>query len=114
MSAVAMFMKGERAVADGSLSARAQELEGVVSRFLPMFYKRDFRFLGKPHSTIVDSAFDIPRHTSSPCFPAANGFNSLLQRQGTMANGNPLAIARFGTSAICSGFPLPTRRHGAR
>ena len=47
MSAIATFIKGERAVANGSLSERAQELEGVVSRSLPMFYKRAFRFLGK-------------------------------------------------------------------
>jgi RNA polymerase sigma-70 factor (ECF subfamily) len=46
MSAIATFIKGERAVANGSLSERAQELEGVVSRSLPMFYKRAFRFLG--------------------------------------------------------------------
>ena len=32
MSAIAMFIKGERAVANGSLSERAEELEGVVSR----------------------------------------------------------------------------------
>jgi len=46
MSAIAMFIKRERGVANGSLSDRAQELEGVVSRYLPMFYKRAFRFLG--------------------------------------------------------------------
>jgi hypothetical protein len=38
-----------------------------------------------PHSTSVDSGFDIRRHTSSPGFSAANGFNSLLKRQGTVA-----------------------------
>jgi len=46
MSAIAVFIKGERGVANGSLSERAQELEGIVSRYLPMFYKRAFRFLG--------------------------------------------------------------------
>ena len=46
MSAIAMFIKRERGVANGSLNDRAQELEGVVSRYLPMFYKRAFRFLG--------------------------------------------------------------------
>ena len=46
MSAIAMFINRERAVANGSLSERAQELEGVVSRYLPMFYKGAFRFLG--------------------------------------------------------------------
>jgi RNA polymerase sigma-70 factor, ECF subfamily len=46
MSAIAMFMEGERAVPNGVLSERAQELDTVVSRYLPMFYKRAFRFLG--------------------------------------------------------------------
>ena len=46
MSAIAMFMEGERAVRNGVLSERAQELDTVVSRYLPMFYKRAFRFLG--------------------------------------------------------------------
>ena len=46
MSAIATFIKGERAVANGSLSERAQELDSVGSRSLPMFYKRAFRFLG--------------------------------------------------------------------
>jgi RNA polymerase sigma-70 factor, ECF subfamily len=46
MSAIAMFMEGERAVRNGLVSERAQELDSVVSRYLPMFYKRAFRFLG--------------------------------------------------------------------
>ena len=41
-----MFIDGERAVPNGRLSERAQELDSVVSRYLPMFYKRAFRFLG--------------------------------------------------------------------
>src|SRR5256885_16516740 len=41
-----MFIEGERAVPNGLLSERAQELDSVVSRHLPMFYKRAFRFLG--------------------------------------------------------------------
>jgi RNA polymerase sigma-70 factor (ECF subfamily) len=41
-----MFIEGERAVPNGLLSERAQELDCVVSRYLPMFYKRAFRFLG--------------------------------------------------------------------
>jgi DNA-directed RNA polymerase specialized sigma24 family protein len=41
-----MFIEGERAVPNGLLSERAQELDSVVSRYLPMFYKRAFRFLG--------------------------------------------------------------------
>src|SRR2546427_2041027 len=46
MSAITMFIEGERAVPNGLLSERAQELAIVVSRYLPMFYKRAFRFLG--------------------------------------------------------------------
>jgi RNA polymerase sigma-70 factor (ECF subfamily) len=41
-----MFVEGQRAAPNGLLSERAQELDGVVSRYLPMFYKRAFRFLG--------------------------------------------------------------------
>ena len=41
-----MFIEGERAVPNGLLSERAQELDSVVSRYLPMFHKRAFRFLG--------------------------------------------------------------------
>jgi len=46
MSAIATFIEGGRAVPSGLVSERAQELDGVVSRYLPMFYKRAFRFLG--------------------------------------------------------------------
>ena len=45
MSATAMSIEGERAVCSGVFSERAQELDSVVSRYLPMFYKRAFRFL---------------------------------------------------------------------
>src|SRR6202022_4217577 len=41
-----MFIEGERAVPHGSLGGRAEELDSGVSRYLPMFYKRAFRFLG--------------------------------------------------------------------
>src|SRR6202795_2826294 len=46
MSAIATFIEGERAVRSGVFCERAQELDSVVSRYLPMFYKRAFRFLG--------------------------------------------------------------------
>src|SRR5258707_15743190 len=46
MSATAMFIEGERAVRSDVLNGGAQELDSVVSRYLPMFYKRAFRFLG--------------------------------------------------------------------
>lgn len=45
MSATAMSIEGERAVSSAVFSERAQELDRVVSRYLPMFYKRAFRFL---------------------------------------------------------------------
>jgi RNA polymerase sigma-70 factor (ECF subfamily) len=46
MSAIATFIQEERAVGSRVFCQRAQELESVVSRYLPMFYKRAFRFLG--------------------------------------------------------------------
>ena len=46
MSAIATLIKGERAVRPGDSCERAQELDSVVFRYLPMFYKRAFRFLG--------------------------------------------------------------------
>jgi len=46
MSATAMFIEEERAVRSDVLNGGAQELDSVVSRYLPMFYKRAFRFLG--------------------------------------------------------------------
>src|SRR6202035_1489887 len=46
MSAIATFSEGEQAVGSGVSCERAQELDSVVSRYLPMFYKRAFRFLG--------------------------------------------------------------------
>jgi len=46
MSAIATLIEGERADRGGVFCQRAQELDNVVSRYLPMFYKRAFRFLG--------------------------------------------------------------------
>src|ERR1700704_5526001 len=46
MSAITMFIEGERAVPNVLLSERAQELDNAVSCNLPMFYKRALRFLG--------------------------------------------------------------------
>jgi RNA polymerase sigma factor (sigma-70 family) len=46
MSAIATFIEGDRDVRSGVFCERAQELDGVVSRYLPMFYQRAFRFLG--------------------------------------------------------------------
>src|SRR6267378_3410696 len=46
MSAIATFIERPREVRPGVFDERAQELDNVVSRYLPMFYKRAFRFLG--------------------------------------------------------------------
>ena len=46
MSAMATFIEAERAVRGGVFCERTQELDNVVSLYLPMFYKRAFRFLG--------------------------------------------------------------------
>jgi RNA polymerase sigma-70 factor (ECF subfamily) len=45
MSAVATIIKEEQPVGGGVFSQSAQELDSVVSRCLPMFYKRAYRFL---------------------------------------------------------------------
>jgi RNA polymerase sigma-70 factor (ECF subfamily) len=45
MSAIE-FVEGERAVRPHVFGDRAQELDNVVSRYLPMFNRRAFRFLG--------------------------------------------------------------------
>jgi RNA polymerase sigma-70 factor (ECF subfamily) len=46
MSAMETFIEAEREVRTGFFGARAEELDNVVSRYLPMFYQRAFRFLG--------------------------------------------------------------------
>lgn len=46
MSAIETLAEGKRAVHLGFLGERAQELDNAVSRNLPTFYKRAFRFLG--------------------------------------------------------------------
>jgi RNA polymerase sigma-70 factor (ECF subfamily) len=46
MSAMETVIEGERPVRPGFFGERAQELDNVVSRYLPMFYKRAFHFLG--------------------------------------------------------------------
>ena len=40
MSAITTFIKGEPKVCRGVFGERAQELDCVVSQYLPMFYKR--------------------------------------------------------------------------
>src|SRR5580698_397093 len=46
MSAIATFTERDRTVCGGVFCERTQELDSVVSRYLPMFYRRAFRFLG--------------------------------------------------------------------
>jgi RNA polymerase sigma-70 factor (ECF subfamily) len=46
MSAIATFIEQQRDVRQSAFGERARELDSVVSRYLPMFYKRAFRFLG--------------------------------------------------------------------
>ena len=46
MSTMEAFIESEREVRAGFFGDRVQELDDVVSRYLPMFHKRAFRFLG--------------------------------------------------------------------
>jgi RNA polymerase sigma-70 factor (ECF subfamily) len=65
MSAVTTFIEGERAVRPGIFCERAQELDSVVFRYLPMFYKRAFRFLGNvsdAEDAVQDALLSAYRH----------------------------------------------------
>jgi len=46
LSAIATSIEQQREVRPVVFGKRTQELDSVVSRYLPMFYKRAFRFLG--------------------------------------------------------------------
>src|SRR5258708_26502169 len=46
MSAMETVIEVKSAVRPGFFGEHAQELDNVVSRYLPMFYKRAFQFLG--------------------------------------------------------------------
>jgi RNA polymerase sigma-70 factor (ECF subfamily) len=46
MSAMATFIEQQQEVRPGAFGEPAEELDSVVSRYLPMFYKRAFQFLG--------------------------------------------------------------------
>ena len=46
MSAMETVIEVKSAVCPGFFGEHAQELDNVVSRYLPMFYKRAFQFLG--------------------------------------------------------------------
>src|SRR6202035_2439712 len=65
MSAIATFSEGEQAVGSGVSCERAQELDNVVSRYLPMFYQRAFRFLGNAtdaEDAVQDALFSAYKH----------------------------------------------------
>ena len=66
MSAITTtFIEGEPTVCRGGFGERAQELDCVVSRYLPMFYKRAFRFLGNApdaEDAVQDALLSAYRH----------------------------------------------------
>src|ERR1700722_4522501 len=65
MSAIATLIEGERTLRPGDYCERAQELDSVVFRYLPMFYKRAFRFLGNAadaEDAVQDALLSAYRH----------------------------------------------------
>jgi DNA-directed RNA polymerase specialized sigma24 family protein len=46
MSAMGTVIEGERGLRPAFFAERVQEFDNIVSRYLPMFYKRAFHFLG--------------------------------------------------------------------
>jgi hypothetical protein len=65
MSAITTFIEGEPTVCRGVFGERAQELDCVVSRYLPMFYKRALRFLGNApdaEDAVQDALLSAYRH----------------------------------------------------
>jgi RNA polymerase sigma-70 factor, ECF subfamily len=65
MSAIPTLVEGERAVRLGDSGERAEELDSVVFRYLPMFYKRAFRFLGNAadaEDAVQDALVSAYRH----------------------------------------------------
>jgi RNA polymerase sigma-70 factor, ECF subfamily len=65
MSAITMFIEGEPTVCRGVIGAHIQELDCVVSRYLPMFYKRALRFLGNApdaEDAVQDALLSAYRH----------------------------------------------------
>jgi RNA polymerase sigma-70 factor, ECF subfamily len=65
MSATATFVEQKREVRPGVLGEHARELDNVVSRYLPMFYKRAFRFLGNATDTedaVQDALLSAYKH----------------------------------------------------
>ena len=65
MSAIATFIEQPREVRPSIFRERAQELDHVVSRYLPMFYKRAFHFLGNAtdaEDAVQDALLSAYRH----------------------------------------------------
>jgi len=65
MSAIPTFIEAEPRVCRGVVGERAQELDCVVSRYLPMFYKRALRFLGNApdaEDAVQDALLSAYRH----------------------------------------------------
>src|SRR5258708_23782749 len=65
MSAIATFIEQQQEARPGVLGERAQELDSVVSRYLPMFYNRAFRFLGNAtdaEDAVQDALLSAYRH----------------------------------------------------
>ena len=65
MSAITTLTEGEPTVCRGVFGDRSQELDCVVSRYLPMFYKRALRFLGNApdaEDAVQDALLSAYRH----------------------------------------------------
>src|ERR1700683_2814743 len=65
MSAITAFIEGEPTVCRGVFGERAEELDRVVSRPLPMLYKREFRFLKTvpdAEAAVQDALLSAYRH----------------------------------------------------
>jgi RNA polymerase sigma-70 factor (ECF subfamily) len=65
MSAITTFIEGEPTACHGVFGERAEELNCVVSRHLPMLYRRAFRFLGNvpdAEDAVQDALLSAYRH----------------------------------------------------
>ena len=65
MSAITTFIEGEPTVCPNVFADRTEELDWVVSRYLPMFYKRALRFLGNAadaEDAVQDALLSAYRH----------------------------------------------------
>ena len=65
MSAIATFIEQQQEVRPGVFGEHARELDDVVARYLPMFYKRAFRFLGNAtdaEDAVQDALLSAYRH----------------------------------------------------